>query len=122
MTIHIGKTIKELVKKQEIDVGLFAKKINCTRRNVYKIFNKPSIDTSLLAKISEVLGQNLFLNYITNAEIAAYGNTKIKEAQLLNALKELDAAFTVHEEERKRKVLLKTKRAELIKRKKSSKD
>ena len=122
MAVHIGKTIKEIIKRKEMDVTLFAKKVNCTRRNIYKIFNKPSIDTSLLAKISEVLGQNLFLNYITNAEIAAYGNTKIKEAQLLNALKELDAAFTVHEEERKRKTLLKTKRAELIKKRKSSKD
>lgn len=38
----------------------FADRICCTRTHVYKIFDKTSIDTDLLLRISQVLEYNFF--------------------------------------------------------------
>jgi transcriptional regulator with XRE-family HTH domain len=61
--IHIGKKIKEVVNAKEISVALFAKKINKSRTVVYNIFERESIDSLLLYKISEVLDFNFFALY-----------------------------------------------------------
>lgn len=61
--IHIGKKIKEVVNAKEISVALFAKKINKSRTVVYNIFERDSIDSLLLYKISEVLDFNFFALY-----------------------------------------------------------
>lgn len=66
--IHIGNTIKEQLFLQKISVVDFAEKINCTPRNVYKIFCKPSIDTNLLVNISNALGINFFAFYISEEQ------------------------------------------------------
>lgn len=63
--IHIGEKIKEVAKKKGITIVDFASKINCSRRNIYSIFNKPTIDTGLLLKISKVLEYNFFEYYNT---------------------------------------------------------
>lgn len=89
MAIHIGKIIKSLIKSKQIDVTDFARKINYTRGNAYKIFNKQSLDTNLLQKISVVLGENLFFNYITDEEIANYKNNKVKASEVISAIKDL---------------------------------
>ena len=46
-----------------MSVTEFATKINYSRRNIYSIFEKESLDTFLLGKISEVLGQDFFVHY-----------------------------------------------------------
>lgn len=89
MAIHIGKIIKSLIKSKQIDVTDFARKINYTRGNAYKIFNKQSLDTNLLQKISVVLGENLFFNYISDEEIANYKNKKVKASEVISAIKDL---------------------------------
>ena len=63
MKMHIGKKIKEAVKKSGMSVTEFATRINYSRRNIYSIFEKESLDTSLLIKISEVLEQDFFTHY-----------------------------------------------------------
>lgn len=68
MKMHIGKVIKETVKISGISVTEFAKKINYSRRNIYSIFDKESIDTSLLAKISQVLEKDFFVHYNLNSQ------------------------------------------------------
>lgn len=68
MKIHIGKKIKEAVKKSGMSVTEFAARINYSRRNIYSIFGKQSVDTSLLIKISEVLEQDFFTHYNTNSK------------------------------------------------------
>ncbi|HKC68997.1 MAG TPA: helix-turn-helix transcriptional regulator [Bacteroidia bacterium] len=113
MYIHIGEIIKEAVKEKKMDVTEFAKKINYTRRNVYKIFNKPSIETDVLVKISEVLGENLFIRFLTNKEIAAYGHTKLKQVELWHALEEWQAALSVATEDKRKEELKIQKRREL---------
>lgn len=79
--IHIGKTIKELINTQGVSVTDFADKISCTPRNVYKIFSKSDIDTALLSRINNALGQNLFLLYLSDNEIQGY-KTKGREASV----------------------------------------
>jgi len=63
MNIHIGQIIKKEVKLSDMSVKDFAESINCSRRNVYAIFGKESIDTNMLINISRVLGKNLFKHY-----------------------------------------------------------
>ena len=68
MKPHIGKKIQEAVKKSGMSVTEFAEKINYSRRNIYSIFEKESIDTSLLVKISEVLSHDFFAHYNADAK------------------------------------------------------
>ena len=67
MKVHIGKKIKEAVDKSGMTVTEFAEKINYSRRNIYSIFSKESIDTQLLLKIGKVLDQDFF-NHFANAK------------------------------------------------------
>ncbi len=76
MSIHIGKIIQSLVKDKGIGVTEFSKKINYSRRNVYEIFNKKTIDTGLLIKINKILDENLFINYLSDSEIKSFKNSK----------------------------------------------
>ena len=60
MEVHIGHTIKEKLEKSGMKKSEFARRINKTSQNVYDIFERKSIDTALLARISEVLEFNFF--------------------------------------------------------------
>lgn len=61
--ISIGQIIEKELRSQERSVAWFCRKIHCDRRNVYDIFRRESIDTSLLLRISEVLGVDFFKYY-----------------------------------------------------------
>nr|WP_077154714.1 hypothetical protein [Bacteroides bouchesdurhonensis] len=61
--IHIGKLIEKEVYKQNISISWFAQKLYCDRTNIYKIFNRQSIDTELLLRISKILKYDFFLYY-----------------------------------------------------------
>lgn len=52
---HLGEAIKEELDKQERSVTWFAKQLSCDRSNIYRIFQKESVDTNLLARISVIL-------------------------------------------------------------------
>ncbi len=56
--IHIGYLIKSVFNASGMTVSEFARHIHCERTNVYKIFNRRSIDVELLVKISEILNHN----------------------------------------------------------------
>lgn len=58
--VHIGKLIEEKLHEQGRTVTWFASKLCCTRPNVYKIFQKESIDSLLLWRISCILQHNFF--------------------------------------------------------------
>ena len=58
--VNIGQEIKEELERQERTISWFARKLNCTRAAVYRIFSKNSIDTALLANISQVLNRDFF--------------------------------------------------------------
>lgn len=61
--IFIGKLIEEELRAQERSVVWLARKLDCNRTNIYKIFHRPSIDTDLLFRISTVLNRNFFECY-----------------------------------------------------------
>lgn len=56
----IGCLIKEELEKQERSISWFARKLSCDRSNIYRLFQKDSIDTKLLARISILLDHDFF--------------------------------------------------------------
>lgn len=85
--VNIGEIIKEKVAGKMSDAK-FAQSIGLKRQNIKKtIFEKRSIDTDLLATISEVLDYNFFQYYDSDIN----GNKK----DYTNNVKELKASFTL---------------------------
>lgn len=66
--IFIGKCIEDELRRQERSVVWLARKLNCNRTNVYKIFHRASVDSELLLKISNVLKVNFFQQYIDHLD------------------------------------------------------
>ena len=66
--MHIGKLIHLNLLKKGMTVTQFASALYCTRANVYKIFNKESIDTRMLERISTILEYNFFKDLSENME------------------------------------------------------
>lgn len=58
--INVGQLIKEELEHQERTVTWLARKLNCTRATVYRIFEKNSLDTALLSTISKILNRDFF--------------------------------------------------------------
>ena len=58
--MHIGIKIFEEVKRQGKTTVWLAKELSCDRTNVYRIYEKSSIDLSLLMRISNILKFNFF--------------------------------------------------------------
>lgn len=67
--IHIGSIIKEKFDELGLSVSWFAKELCCDRTNVYSIFKRESIDTSLLVKISVILNHDFFKYYSIDLDI-----------------------------------------------------
>lgn len=57
---HIGNFIKEELHRQQKSPGWLADAINCERPNIYNIFNRQSMDSELIARISIALNINIF--------------------------------------------------------------
>ena len=66
--VNIGQDIKEELQRQERTVSWLARKLNCTRTAVYRIFDKNSIDTALLTQISQILHHNFFQELFEDLE------------------------------------------------------
>lgn len=64
-TIFIGKLIQEELKTQKKSVVWLSNELGCNRTNIYKIFNRRSIDAELLLRISKALQRNFFEPYIS---------------------------------------------------------
>ncbi|MDR0368800.1 MAG: helix-turn-helix domain-containing protein [Bacteroidales bacterium] len=61
--LHIGNIIREKLEEEGRAASWLAKKINCDRTNIYKIFNRQDINTEQLLKISEALHYDFFAHY-----------------------------------------------------------
>lgn len=66
--MHIGEAIRKELERQGKTVVWFAEQLSYSRTNIYKIFNKSSIDTEVLYRISIVLQLNFFKFYSDNVE------------------------------------------------------
>lgn len=58
--IPVGALIEAELRRQEHSVSWLARHLSCDRRNVYRIFQKESLDTSLLLRISRILDHDFF--------------------------------------------------------------
>lgn len=63
LMIHIGKQIRQKMEERKKTVVWLAKRLSCSRTNVYKIFDKYSVDTEILARISAILDFDFFSLY-----------------------------------------------------------
>lgn len=61
--LHIGHEIQQELRRQERSVAWFARRLACDRTNVYRIFDKESLDTRLLMRISAILERDFFVLY-----------------------------------------------------------
>lgn len=62
-SIHIGKCIKERLVADGKSTVWLANQLGCHRTNLYKIYDKSTIDTGVLLRISKIMGVNFFLLY-----------------------------------------------------------
>lgn len=63
MNAGIGRIIKHILKEKGCTVVWFAERLKCSRTNVYKIFEKRSINTDELMRISLILNYDFFRLY-----------------------------------------------------------
>ena len=61
--MHIGNIIRAVMEQQGRTVTWLAHEYGCSRVNMYKIFDKQSIDTQSLLRISVILGYDFFAHY-----------------------------------------------------------
>ena len=63
MQVHIGNLIREELRSQGRTNQWLADQLSVERCTVQRLFNKPSIDTQQLFRISKILGIDLFKFY-----------------------------------------------------------
>lgn len=63
MGMHIGMLIRLRLEEKGKSVVWFSRELSCSRTNVYKIFDKPSINTDMLRRISHILDYDFFKLY-----------------------------------------------------------
>lgn len=61
--MHVGTLIRQKVKGQKKTSVWLAQSLSCSRTNVYKLYDKKSIDIDLLFRISKVLDFDFFSLY-----------------------------------------------------------
>ena len=63
MQINIGNLIREELRRQGHTNQWLAEQLNIDRRTLQRLYNKPSIDTQQLLRISKILGKDFFRYY-----------------------------------------------------------
>lgn len=61
--MHIGQLIKEELEAQGHTVVWLARELSYSRTNIYKIFDRSSIDTDVLLRVSLILKRDFFKDY-----------------------------------------------------------
>lgn len=61
--MHIGEEIFKVMKEQGRTTMWLSRELGCARTVVYRIYERPSIDTALLLRISKLLNYNFFTYY-----------------------------------------------------------
>lgn len=62
-TLVIGERIKQELKRQGKTSVWLAEQLGCHRTNIYKVYNRASIDTGMLFHISKLLNVDFFKMY-----------------------------------------------------------
>ncbi|MFD2583082.1 hypothetical protein ACFSR6_11330 [Pedobacter vanadiisoli] len=79
MSVHIGLMIWKEMKTKEISVSMFAEKMGISKTKAQEIINSSTLDVSLLATVSEILGYNFF-SYYEKGKLLSQLNQKEKQA------------------------------------------
>ncbi|MDR1371801.1 MAG: XRE family transcriptional regulator [Dysgonamonadaceae bacterium] len=58
--IHIGQIIKDKMREKRLSARRLSEQLSCNRSKIYKLQDKPSIDTSELRRISILLKFDFF--------------------------------------------------------------
>ena len=61
--MHTGKLIQNKMEEEGRKADWLAKKINCHRNNIYRIYQQEHIHPELLVRISILLKFNFFTHY-----------------------------------------------------------
>lgn len=61
--IDIGQHIKEQLERQGKTTVWLARQLGCHRTNLYKIYEKRTIDTGILLRISKIMEYDFFHLY-----------------------------------------------------------
>ena len=61
--IHIGRIIQAKMKADGRSARWLARQLHCTSSNIYKLYEKPSIDTNLLLHLAQLLQVDFFTYY-----------------------------------------------------------
>ena len=95
--LHIGHMVKSVFDKSGLSVAEFARRIHCERTNVYKIFNRQSVDVETLVKISEALEHNFLADVMKHYGLSAKYSTNLSFNITLEDLTEenVDSLFNV---------------------------
>lgn len=125
--VHIGQKVKQVLYEQRIPIVEFASKINKSRTIVYSIFQRKTVDTALLHKISKVLDHDFFKYYVetlpmVQEEQAPYNKTSKDTTQLKEELQQIKKEFSELKEKylmlQKINVLLEGKKKHSVKKRK----
>ena len=68
MSIHIGEEIRKKVEEKGVAIVWLSKELGCHRTNIYRIFEKPTIDTGVLYRLSIILNFDFFQFYSDNVK------------------------------------------------------
>ena len=63
MQIHIGNLIRDELRHQKQTNQWLADQLGLDRRTLQRLYNKPSIDTQQLLRISKILNKDFFCQY-----------------------------------------------------------
>lgn len=66
--MHIGTILREKLKTDGKSVVWLARELGCHRTNIYNLFDKYSLDTQLLQRISIIMNYNFFELYREDTE------------------------------------------------------
>jgi transcriptional regulator with XRE-family HTH domain len=98
-SLHIGGEIRKRAKKKGMRADTMAKLLNVSTPNIYKIYERESMDTDLLARICEVLDYNFFTlyakNFRTELESDALDLCRQENLMLRSILKEKDEVYNM---------------------------
>ena len=64
MAIHIGDKIAQIAKEKRFSASELARQIQTSPQNMRMIFQRKSMDTALLLKISKAMNHNFFVYYV----------------------------------------------------------
>jgi len=80
MDVKIGSVIKKTLEARQMKLKDFAEELGMARQNIYRIFEKNSIETDLLIKISSILNHNFF-QYLDNRTAGVTNETHFANNQ-----------------------------------------